>query len=150
MNSAMTLSRSGAEDFLYAEARLIDEDLLEQWLQLFTADGIYWLPSDESTDPEYETSIIMMTDYSSKNASINFAINTSPRIRDLAQSISFRMCRLQPGITRTKSPSIATRLSMSYDPAIISTCKLASARHDHLQHAANIFLKINMASGGLP
>jgi len=58
VNSAMTLSRSGAEDFLYAEARLIDEDQLEQWLQLFTPDGIYWLPSDESTDPEYETSII--------------------------------------------------------------------------------------------
>ena len=52
------LTRAGAEEFLYAEARLIDEDKLEDWLQLFAADGIYWIPSYEEADPEVETSII--------------------------------------------------------------------------------------------
>lgn len=52
------LNRSAAEDLLYVEAQLIDEDKLEQWLQLFTTDGIYWVPSDETADPEVETSII--------------------------------------------------------------------------------------------
>lgn len=52
------LTRSGAEDFLYVEARLIDEDKLEQWRALFTEDGIYWIPSDEHANPEAETSII--------------------------------------------------------------------------------------------
>jgi 3-phenylpropionate/cinnamic acid dioxygenase small subunit len=56
--TSTTLTRSAAEDLLYVEAQLIDEDKLEQWLQLFTSDGIYWVPSDEHADPEVETSII--------------------------------------------------------------------------------------------
>jgi 3-phenylpropionate/cinnamic acid dioxygenase small subunit len=40
------------------EARLIDEDKLEEWLTLFTADGIYSIPSEEHADPEAETSIM--------------------------------------------------------------------------------------------
>lgn len=52
------MNRAGAEDFLYHEVRLIDEDRLEDWLTLFTADGIYWIPSDEAANPDYETSII--------------------------------------------------------------------------------------------
>ena len=51
-------SRHNAEDFIYKEARLIDEDRLEDWLSLFTEDGIYWIPSDESDNPDIETSII--------------------------------------------------------------------------------------------
>lgn len=53
-----SLTRAEAEAFLYKEARLIDEDRLEQWLELFTKDGIYWIPSDENIDPDMETSII--------------------------------------------------------------------------------------------
>jgi 3-phenylpropionate/cinnamic acid dioxygenase small subunit len=58
MTQTALLTHAGAEAFLYAEARLIDEDRLEDWLKLFTADGIYWIPSDESDDPDIETSII--------------------------------------------------------------------------------------------
>jgi len=57
-NEMTSLSHAEAEAFLYLEARLIDEDRLEQWLELFTDDGIYWIPSDESIDPDIETSII--------------------------------------------------------------------------------------------
>jgi 3-phenylpropionate/cinnamic acid dioxygenase small subunit len=31
-------------DFIYAEARLIDEKRLEEWYDLFAEDGRYWLP----------------------------------------------------------------------------------------------------------
>ena len=58
MSAHAPLTRAEAEAFLYAEARLIDEDRLEDWLKLFTADGIYWIPSYEEADPEVETSII--------------------------------------------------------------------------------------------
>lgn len=54
----MKMTRAEAEDFIYAETRLIDEDLLEGWLELFTEDGVYSIPADESANPEYETSII--------------------------------------------------------------------------------------------
>jgi 3-phenylpropionate/cinnamic acid dioxygenase small subunit len=31
-------------EFVYAEARLIDEKRLEEWYELFADDGCYWLP----------------------------------------------------------------------------------------------------------
>ena len=52
------MTREEAENFLYMEARLLDEDRLEEWLTLFTADGIYWLPIDEEDDPERQASVI--------------------------------------------------------------------------------------------
>ncbi|MEX2354171.1 MAG: hypothetical protein WD709_08290, partial [Gammaproteobacteria bacterium] len=58
MTDTIALSRTDAETFLYTEARLIDEDRLEDWLGLFMAEGIYWIPIDENADPETETSII--------------------------------------------------------------------------------------------
>lgn len=54
----MTLSRAEAESFLYREARLLDEGRLEEWLELFTEDGIYWIPIVEDSDPEREPSIL--------------------------------------------------------------------------------------------
>ena len=54
----VTLTRREAEDFLYAEARLLDGQRLEEWLELFAPEGIYWVPIDEDTDPERSPSII--------------------------------------------------------------------------------------------
>lgn len=53
-----TLTRTEAEDFLFHEAALIDEWLLEDWLKLFTEDGIYWLPIDPDKGPDENTSLI--------------------------------------------------------------------------------------------
>ena len=39
MSRSLTMSRSEAEDFLYREARLLDEWRLDDWLALFTRDG---------------------------------------------------------------------------------------------------------------
>jgi 3-phenylpropionate/cinnamic acid dioxygenase small subunit len=39
-----TLTRAEAEEFVYRETRLLDTLRLEEWLTLFTADGLYWLP----------------------------------------------------------------------------------------------------------
>ena len=47
----MKLSRTEAEDFLYHEADLLDRREFDQWLTLFTEDGIYWLPMDDDDDP---------------------------------------------------------------------------------------------------
>ena len=38
------LSRSEAEDILYAEARLLDERRHNEWLGMLTADAVYWMP----------------------------------------------------------------------------------------------------------
>lgn len=55
-SSAMT--RAEAEDFLYREARLLDELQLDEWLTLFAKDGLYWIPIDDSKPPERNLSVI--------------------------------------------------------------------------------------------
>jgi 3-phenylpropionate/cinnamic acid dioxygenase small subunit len=41
------LDRVQAEALLYREARLLDTLRLEEWLTLFTDDGLYWLPMED-------------------------------------------------------------------------------------------------------
>lgn len=52
------LTRDEAEAFVYREARLIDDLELEEWLRLFTEDGIYWIPIDDSKPVEWNTSLV--------------------------------------------------------------------------------------------
>ena len=45
-------------DFVYREARLVDERRFQEWFDLFAEDGRYWLPMRrEQTDPLGEQSI---------------------------------------------------------------------------------------------
>jgi len=37
-----------AEQFLYRQAALLDDRQWQEWIDLFTADGIYWMPPDAS------------------------------------------------------------------------------------------------------
>ena len=54
------LDRAAAEDLLFEEARRIDEGDLDGWLELFTEDAIYWVPSAVE-DPDFEPSLIYDT-----------------------------------------------------------------------------------------
>jgi benzoate/toluate 1,2-dioxygenase beta subunit len=50
--------RSALEDFLYAEAALLDRGDFAAWLGLFTADGVYWVPAaPDQADPEDHVSL---------------------------------------------------------------------------------------------
>jgi 3-phenylpropionate/cinnamic acid dioxygenase small subunit len=57
----VTLTREEAEAFLVQEARLLDEGLFGDWLNLFSSDGIYWLPMVDTSDPEREPSLVYDT-----------------------------------------------------------------------------------------
>jgi 3-phenylpropionate/cinnamic acid dioxygenase small subunit len=46
-------------DFVYAEARALDECRYEDWLHLFASDGVYWMPLEPGqTDPVLVTSLM--------------------------------------------------------------------------------------------
>lgn len=49
-DGSMELTRATAEEFIYREVRLLDTLRLEEWLSLFTEDGVYWLPIEDG-DP---------------------------------------------------------------------------------------------------
>jgi benzoate/toluate 1,2-dioxygenase beta subunit len=51
--------RSKVESFLYREARLMDENLYDEWLSLWTQDALYWVPCNrDDSDPALEISAI--------------------------------------------------------------------------------------------
>ena len=46
-------------DFVVRESRLLDQQRLEDWLDLFTEDGHYWMPVEwGQTDPRLTTSLM--------------------------------------------------------------------------------------------
>ncbi|MDB5795464.1 MAG: hypothetical protein JWR25_1843 [Noviherbaspirillum sp.] len=53
-----SLTRSDAEEYLFREARLLDEQRYEEWLELFTADARYWVPYKNDVAPHIESPII--------------------------------------------------------------------------------------------
>ena len=50
------------EQFLYHEARLLDNGRLDEWLELFTPDSTYWIPLEANQHDPYETSSIVFDD----------------------------------------------------------------------------------------
>jgi benzoate/toluate 1,2-dioxygenase beta subunit len=51
--------RERVEEFLFHEAKLIDEHLYEEWLGLWTDDGLYWVPCNaDDADPARQAMII--------------------------------------------------------------------------------------------
>ncbi len=53
-----SMTRAEAEDFLYREAQILDDRLFDDWLPLFTKDGLYWIPIDETKPRDQSVSII--------------------------------------------------------------------------------------------
>jgi len=50
------------EQFLFHEARLLDRQRYEEWLELFTDDATYWVPLEHGQKDPYETSSIIHDD----------------------------------------------------------------------------------------
>jgi 3-phenylpropionate/cinnamic acid dioxygenase small subunit len=56
------MSAMNVEQFLYHEARLLDTQQLEAWLELFTDDATYWVPLEKNQRDPLETSSIIHDD----------------------------------------------------------------------------------------
>jgi 3-phenylpropionate/cinnamic acid dioxygenase small subunit len=55
----MAVDRHQIENFLYREARLMDENAYDEWLALWDADALYWVPAnDDDIDPQRHVSIV--------------------------------------------------------------------------------------------
>ena len=50
------------EEFLYREARLLDTQQVEAWVDLFTEDATYWLPLERAQHDPFETSSLIHDD----------------------------------------------------------------------------------------
>jgi 3-phenylpropionate/cinnamic acid dioxygenase small subunit len=56
------MNPADVEQFLYHEARLLDTQQLEAWLELFTDDATYWVPLERNQKDPLETSSIIHDD----------------------------------------------------------------------------------------
>ena len=54
--------RGEVEQFLFLEARLLDTQRYEEWLELYTEDAIYWVPLEQGQSDAVETSSIIHDD----------------------------------------------------------------------------------------
>src|SRR2546422_1961061 len=55
----MSVDRHQIENFLYREARLMDEHAYDEWLALWAEDVLYWVPCNaDDIDPQRHVSII--------------------------------------------------------------------------------------------
>ena len=57
------ITRTEIEDFLYYEARLLDDRKFEEWLECYSEDAEYWMPAWDvddtlTQDPQSEISLI--------------------------------------------------------------------------------------------
>jgi len=59
---AADLSRAEIEDFLFAEAALLDEWRLDEWLALFTEDATYSVPSTDAPDADPSDTLFLIAD----------------------------------------------------------------------------------------
>ena len=56
------MTRSEVEDFLYAEAALLDEWKLDEWLKLLAEDAIYRVPSNDRPDADPKDTLFIVAD----------------------------------------------------------------------------------------
>ena len=60
----MTITRDDIVEFIYAEARMLDEGRYSEWLDLWLPDGFYWMPLDyKQSDPNLMTSLLYEDDF---------------------------------------------------------------------------------------
>ncbi|MGH3390758.1 MAG: aromatic-ring-hydroxylating dioxygenase subunit beta [Actinomadura sp.] len=64
----MELTRAEAEEFIYREVRLLDTLRLEEWLSLFTDDGVYWLPIEDGDPADAAAAVSIVNDDAERRA----------------------------------------------------------------------------------
>ena len=58
----MTIARSEVEDFLYAEAALLDEWRLDDWLEMLTPDCVYRVPPNDKPEGAAANTLYIISD----------------------------------------------------------------------------------------
>ena len=81
---------------VHHEAALLDEGRFDEWLDLFTEDGLYWIPagSGDDTDPRLELSIVYDNDSARR-----LRVGRLRSGRQFAQDPVSRTCHMISGIT---------------------------------------------------
>ena len=96
------------EQFLYREARLLDERRFHDWLELFTDDLRYWMPVRTSRYPKGSRAIVILDEdrYVEELAQEG----ELALLDETKQSLSRRVARLDTGMAWAEGPALAHHL----------------------------------------
>lgn len=105
------VSREQVIDFIYDEARMLDEGRWDEWLALWLDDGHYWMPLDyKQTDPKrtsllYEDMFMLRLRVERLNGARTFSQKPKSRCHHVIQ---------RPFVDRMDEAGIVTNTSMHY------------------------------------
>ena len=131
------LTRSIAEDLLYHEAALLDQRKLEAWLTLFTEDGVYWIPLDDSAPAGTAASIVHDTPLSREERVHHLLHNDfpaqSPRSRTLHLINNVRVAPNAHGYTVASNQLIYEMRTGDYKQVGLGDLQpiIASVEHEY-------------------
>src|SRR6266545_708424 len=108
----MPVERQKIENFLYREARLMDEHAYDEWLALWTDDALYWVPCGrDDIDPKREVSLIY----------------------DDRTRLDTRITRLKSGVAHAQDPKSRMR-------RVISNIEIEEGANGEVTASANFML----------
>jgi len=102
--------RSEVEDFLYAEAALLDQWRLDEWVQLFTEDASYVVPTTDLPQGDPSCDLVFIDD-------------NLERLRGRVRKLSSRMSHRETPHSRTRHLITNVRIAEIIEgDAIIEAC----------------------------
>jgi p-cumate 2,3-dioxygenase subunit beta len=110
LNGADTVSRTEVEDFLYAEADLLDNWRLDDWLALLTDDAAYYVPPNDKPDADHHHTLFTIAD---------------------------DMVRLRERVIRLKDPNCHAEYPPSRTRRMITNVRITGVDGDTVTAAAN-------------
>ena len=129
----MTLTRDDIIDFIYEEARMLDEGRFSEWLDLWIPEGHYWMPLDyKQKDPDLVTSLLYEDDFMRRlrverlNGERTFSQKPKSRCHHVIQRPFVDEFDLDAGhfVTNTSMHYVETRLDEQFLLAITATHEL--------------------------
>jgi 3-phenylpropionate/cinnamic acid dioxygenase small subunit len=100
------------EQFLYREARLLDERRLHEWVELFTEDVHYWMPMRSTRYPA-ESKAIGLLDQGRESATERRQEEELAILDETKASLHARIARLDTGMAWAEDPPSRTRHMIS-------------------------------------
>jgi 3-phenylpropionate/cinnamic acid dioxygenase small subunit len=95
------------EQFLYREARLLDERRFHEWLELFTDDVRYWMVTRSNLYPRFSKSIAVLNP--GRNVDDSTAEDGLAVLDETKKTLEGRVARLETGMAWAEDPPSRTR-----------------------------------------
>ena len=96
------------EQFLYREARMLDERQFHQWLDLFTDDARYWMPMKSNRYPASSKAISILDGARYEEGELSREGELAV-FDETKESLSQRIARLDTGMAWAEDPPSRTR-----------------------------------------